>query len=57
MDPLILVVAFALGLAARSAGLPPLVGFLAAGFARPQALHRDLTYAHTRTSSQNAAVE
>jgi predicted Kef-type K+ transport protein len=32
MDPLWLVVAFALGLAVSRIGLPPLVGFLAAGF-------------------------
>ena len=33
MDPIALGVAFALGFAARKLGLPPLVGFLAAGFA------------------------
>jgi predicted Kef-type K+ transport protein len=33
MDPLAVAVAFLSGLAARQAGLPPLVGFLAAGFA------------------------
>ncbi len=33
MDPLIwIAIAFALGLVARQIGLPPLVGFLAAGF-------------------------
>ena len=33
MEPLLIVVAFVLGLGARLVGLPPLVGFLAAGFA------------------------
>ncbi len=33
MDPVWLTVALVLGLAARSLGLPPLVGFLLAGFA------------------------
>lgn len=33
MDPLFLLVAFLLGLAASRVGLPPLAGFLAAGFA------------------------
>ncbi len=33
MDPVIVVVAFAMGLAVRVVGLPPLVGFLIAGFA------------------------
>ncbi len=33
MDPVILAIAFVLGFAARQVGLPPLVGFLAAGFA------------------------
>lgn len=32
MDPVWLAVAFVLGLGARLVGLPPLVGFLAAGF-------------------------
>jgi predicted Kef-type K+ transport protein len=33
MDPLYIVIAFAFGLAVRQVGLPPLVGYLAAGFA------------------------
>ncbi len=33
MDPAFLAIAFVLGFAARQVGLPPLVGFLAAGFA------------------------
>ena len=33
MDPVFLAIAFVLGFAARQVGLPPLVGFLAAGFA------------------------
>jgi len=33
MDPLLISVAFVLGFLVRQAGLPPLVGFLAAGFA------------------------
>jgi predicted Kef-type K+ transport protein len=33
VEPLLIVVAFVLGMAARWVGLPPLVGFLAAGFA------------------------
>jgi predicted Kef-type K+ transport protein len=33
MDPILIAVAFVLGFAARQAGLPPLVGFLVAGFA------------------------
>jgi predicted Kef-type K+ transport protein len=33
MDPVFLAIAFVLGFAARQIGLPPLVGFLAAGFA------------------------
>jgi predicted Kef-type K+ transport protein len=33
VEPLLIVVAFVLGLGARLVGLPPLVGFLAAGFA------------------------
>ncbi len=33
MDPVFLGIAFVLGFAARQIGLPPLVGFLAAGFA------------------------
>ncbi len=33
MDPVILAIAFVLGFAARQVGLPPLVGFLVAGFA------------------------
>jgi predicted Kef-type K+ transport protein len=33
MDPVLIAAAFVLGLAARQVGLPPLVGFLAAGFA------------------------
>ena len=33
MDPIVLGVALILGLAARRVGLPPLVGFLIAGFA------------------------
>ncbi len=32
MDPVFLAIAFVLGFAARQVGLPPLVGFLAAGF-------------------------
>jgi predicted Kef-type K+ transport protein len=32
MEPVLLVVAFAVGFAARSVGLPPLVGYLVAGF-------------------------
>ncbi|MHC5007868.1 MAG: cation:proton antiporter domain-containing protein, partial [Planctomycetota bacterium] len=32
MDPLWIAVAFVLGFAARQVGLPPLVGFLVAGF-------------------------
>ena len=32
MDPLWIVIAFILGLVARQVGLPPLVGFPAAGF-------------------------
>ena len=32
MDPIWIAVAFALGFAVRQIGLPPLVGFLAAGF-------------------------
>jgi predicted Kef-type K+ transport protein len=32
MDPVLLAIAFVLGFAARQIGLPPLVGFLAAGF-------------------------
>ena len=33
MDPVFLAIAFVLGFIARQVGLPPLVGFLAAGFA------------------------
>jgi predicted Kef-type K+ transport protein len=33
MDPVLIAAAFVLGLGARQVGLPPLVGFLAAGFA------------------------
>ncbi len=33
MDPILIAVAFVLGFAARQVGLPPLVGFLVAGFA------------------------
>ena len=33
MDPVFRAIAFVLGFAARQVGLPPLVGFLAAGFA------------------------
>ena len=33
MDPIFLAIAFVLGFAARLVGLPPMVGFLAAGFA------------------------
>ena len=33
MDPVFLAIAFVLGFTARQIGLPPLVGFLAAGFA------------------------
>jgi predicted Kef-type K+ transport protein len=33
VEPLLIVIAFALGMAARLIGLPPLVGFLVAGFA------------------------
>ena len=33
MDPVFLAIAFVLGFAARQVGLPPLVGFLGAGFA------------------------
>ena len=33
MDPILIAVAFVLGFAARHVGLPPLVGFLVAGFA------------------------
>ncbi len=33
MDPVLLAFAFALGFAARQVGLPPMIGFLAAGFA------------------------
>src|SRR5210317_1429851 len=32
MDPIWITIAFLLGFAARQVGLPPLVGFLAAGF-------------------------
>ncbi len=32
MDPLWIVIAFAFGFAVKQFGLPPLVGFLAAGF-------------------------
>ena len=33
MDPILIAVAFVLGFAAQQIGLPPLVGFLVAGFA------------------------
>ena len=33
MDPILIAVAFVLGFAALQIGLPPLVGFLVAGFA------------------------
>lgn len=33
MDPIAIIIAFALGFAARQVGLPPLVGYLVAGFA------------------------
>ncbi len=32
MDSLAIIIAFALGFAARQVGLPPLVGYLVAGF-------------------------
>ncbi len=32
MDSILIIMAFALGFAARQIGLPPLVGFLVAGF-------------------------
>jgi glutathione-regulated potassium-efflux system ancillary protein KefC len=32
MDPIWIAIAFALGFAVRQIGLPPLIGFLAAGF-------------------------
>ena len=32
MDPIFLAIAFVLGFPARQVGLPPLIGFLAAGF-------------------------
>jgi Kef-type K+ transport system membrane component KefB len=42
MDSLIVIAAFGLGLAARFVGLPPMLGFLAAGFAERVAAQSDL---------------